>query len=255
MRRYNTLTPDDIAKYKQRSEMAINGIDKLLQELPSVLECNTIEGKYVKIASYLGLSEEGTSRYNYFVPLNKDIVFLLRLSNNNNTNEILYNKFEQMGRPDVRYIVYFNGKQHILPTCNLWLESQHNVIPYTVDALNTYEDIREFLMTLKKLFTKGSAKFPKLPCASKNNKEYFSKEELKELGIPFSLSGEPVPITEKDLKRLVEYNKIQLIKKAEGWLKDNFVNGKEIGCDAGAMHKNFKYIEEIIPSFIKTMEE
>ena len=29
MRRYNTLTPDDIAKYKQRSEMAINGIDKL----------------------------------------------------------------------------------------------------------------------------------------------------------------------------------------------------------------------------------
>ena len=89
----------------------------------------------------------------------------------------------------------------------------------------------------------------------KNNKEYFSKEELKELGIPFSLSGEPVPITEKDLKRLVEYNKIQLIKKAVGWLKDNFVNGKEIGCDAGATHKNFKSIEEIIPSFIKTMEE
>ena len=89
----------------------------------------------------------------------------------------------------------------------------------------------------------------------KNNKEYFSKDELKELGIPFSLSGEPVPITEKDLKRLVEYNKIQLIKKAVGWLKDNFVNGKEIGCDAGATHKNFKSIEEIIPSFIKKMEE
>lgn len=50
-------------------------------------------------------------------------------------------------------------------------------------------------------------------------------------------------------------NKQEFIKKACEWLKNNFVNGKEIGCDAGAMHKNFKYIEEIIPSFIKTMEE
>ena len=57
-----------------------------------------------------------------------------------------------MGRPDARYIVYFNGKQHVLPTCNLWLESQHNVIPYTVDALDIYEDIRMFLIALKKTF-------------------------------------------------------------------------------------------------------
>ena len=46
-----------------------------------------------------------------------------------------------------------------------------------------------------------------------------------------------------------------MIEKACKWLKDNFVNGREIGCDAGAMHKNFKYIEEIIPFFIKAMEE
>lgn len=47
----------------------------------------------------------------------------------------------------------------------------------------------------------------------------------------------------------------EFINKACEWLKNNFVNGKEIGCDAGAMHKNFKSIEEIIPSFIKAMEE
>ncbi|MBO5849513.1 MAG: hypothetical protein J6R17_09960 [Bacteroidales bacterium] len=220
MRRYNTLTPDDIAKYKQRSEMAINGIDKLLQELPSVLECNTIEGKYTKIASYLGLSEEGTSRYNYFVPLNKDIVFLLRLSNHNNTNEILYNKFEQMGRPDVRYIVCFNGKQHILPTCNLWLESQHNVIPYTVDALDTYEDIREFLMALKKLFTKGSAKFPKLPCAPKDNPKISttninnsfnnSTNENKE----YKTNKQVIRLTESELHNIIKESVKQVLKKS-----------------------------------------
>lgn len=97
MRRYDTLTTDDIEKYRLRSEKAINGIDILLQELPQLLECNTIEGKYTKIAYYLGLSEEGDSRYNYFVPLSKDIVFLLRISNHNNTNDVLYNKFEHMG--------------------------------------------------------------------------------------------------------------------------------------------------------------
>ena len=50
MRRYDTLTADDIEKYRLRSEKAINGIDILLQELPQLLECNTIEGKYTKIA-------------------------------------------------------------------------------------------------------------------------------------------------------------------------------------------------------------
>lgn len=59
-----------------------------------------------------------------------------------------------------------------------------------------------------------------------------------------------IPIKEHNM-----VNKQEFIKKACEWLKNNFVNGKEIGCDAGAMHKNFKYIEEIIPSFIKSMEE
>ena len=212
MRRYNTLTHDDIAKYKQRSEMAINGIDKLLQELQTVLECNTIEGKYTKIASYLGLSEEGASRYNYFVPLNRDIVFLLRLSNHNNTNEILYNKFEQMGRPDARYIVYFNGKQHVLPTCNLWLESQHNVIPYTVDALDTYEDIRMFLIALKKLFTEGIAKFPKLPSAPKDSPKISTTNINNSFNSNTNENKQVIKLTEFDLHNIIKESVKQVLK-------------------------------------------
>jgi len=59
MIRFDTLTPDDVEKYKIRSEKAINGINMLLQDIPQLLECNTIEGKYTKIASYLGLTENG----------------------------------------------------------------------------------------------------------------------------------------------------------------------------------------------------
>lgn len=55
MRRFDTLTPDDIKKYKKRSEKAINGINMLLQDIPQLLECNTIEGKYTKIATYFGI--------------------------------------------------------------------------------------------------------------------------------------------------------------------------------------------------------
>lgn len=163
MRRFVTLIPDDVEKYKIRSEKAINGINMLLQDIPQLLECNTIEGKYTKIATYLGLNEDGDSKYNYFVPLNKDVVFLLILSNHNNTNETLYDKFELMGRPDARYIIYFSGKKCASSTNSLWLESQHNVISYPVNSLDTCEDIRSFLITLKTLFTNGKTRFPKLP--------------------------------------------------------------------------------------------
>ena len=155
MRRFDTLTPDNVEKYKIRSENAIIGINMLLQDIPQLLECNTIEGKYTKIASYLGLTEDGNSKYNYFVPLNENVVFLLRLSNHNNTNETLYNKFEQIGKPDARYIIYFNRNECASSTKSLWLESQHNVISYPVNSLDTF--------ALKKLFTDGVTIFPKLP--------------------------------------------------------------------------------------------
>ena len=188
MRRFNTLTPDDVEKYKIRSEKAINGINMLLQDIPQLLECNTIDGKYTKIATYLGLTEDGDSKYNYFVPLNKDVVFLLRLSNHNNTNESLYDKFEQMCRPDARYIIYFSGKKCASSTNSLWLESQHNVISYPVNSLDTCEDIRRFLITLKTLFTNGKTRFPKLPQGQTTKQCLQTENKTNKIIIPLAES-------------------------------------------------------------------
>lgn len=204
MRRYDTLHPNDIIKYRKRSKMAINGIDVLLQHLSSILDCNNIESKYTTISAHLGLSDDGTSRYNYFVPLNKDVVFLLRLSNHNNTNEMLYNKFEQMGRPDARYIIYFKGNDPIERSSEVWLESQHNVISYPVNALDTSDNIKAFLITLKKLFTNGEVDFPVLPQQTAKNNTNLTNNKQINCNIGVKTNKKTIRLTESDLHQIIK---------------------------------------------------
>ena len=134
VRRINILTEPEKLQYRKRSEMAVNGIDVLLGNLCLITDKGGITEKYRTIAQYIGLVPDGKSHYNYFIPIQQDIVFLLRLSNHNNENEDLYNRHEKKGRPDARYIIYFHG-------------------------LDSEEDAIRFLSSLKELFIKGRAIF------------------------------------------------------------------------------------------------
>ena len=63
------LYENDIVKYRDRSVKALNGIKILLSNPSIVLDKPTIYGKYLTIASYIGLvTENNKSAYNYFIP-------------------------------------------------------------------------------------------------------------------------------------------------------------------------------------------
>lgn len=139
--------------------MAVNGIDVLLGNLRLITDKGDITEKYRTIAQYIGLVPDGKSHYNYFIPIQQDIVFLLRMSNHNNENEDLYNRYEKKGRPDARYIIYFQGSSYSPLFSGIFCEAKHYVYNYPTNGLDSEEDAIRFLSSLKELFIKGQAIF------------------------------------------------------------------------------------------------
>ena len=131
-RRIDYLTEPEKRQCRRRSEMAISGIEVLLGNLGLVTNKGDITEKYRTIAQYIGLVQEGSSHYNYFIPTEQDIVFMLRLSNHNNENEALYNLHEKKGRPDIRYIIPFQGNGYTPLFNGTFCEARHYVYNYPI---------------------------------------------------------------------------------------------------------------------------
>ena len=190
----NMMDADKI-KYKERSICAINGIRQLISDIQLILSCNTIKGKYYQIAQYIGLATENEkSYYNYFIPINSDIVFLLRFSDHNNTNPSLYNQHERNGRPNKRFIIPFVGNifQNSGPTP--FLGAEHHVVSYPVNALDDEASIKLFLSDLQRLFTNGETNFtqlPQQPIQENKNKQINTNKNIMKL-------------TEKQLRRIIK---------------------------------------------------
>lgn len=162
--RINTLSPQEIAKYRQRSVRAINGLNICKQDAKVIAQYRKVSDKYKTIAEYIGLGQEGeNSYYNYFVPTNKNIVFLLRNANHNNTNGDLYDRHEQLGRPNKRFVIFFKNGSTFSDVPLVFQESEHHVIPYNVNALDNEASIIAYIDALIELFTDGKTKFPNLP--------------------------------------------------------------------------------------------
>ena len=160
--RIDTLSQQELAKYRQRSARAINGLHVCLKDAGVIAQYEKISDKYKIIADYMGLGQEdGNSFYNFFVPLNADIVFLLRNANHNNTNPILYNRHEQLGRPNKRYVIYFKKGNSFSDTSTTFLEAEHHVIPYNVNALDNEASVVAYINSLINLFENGETTFPK----------------------------------------------------------------------------------------------
>ena len=178
--RIDTLTPQEIAKYRQRSFDAINGIEYLLKYANVIAQYEKISDKYKTIAEYIGLGQEGgNSFYNYFIPLNADIVFLLRNSNHNTTNPYLYNRHEQLGRPNKRYIVYFKNGNTFSDNPITLLDAEHHSISYDVNALDNETSVIAYLNSLKGLFENGETTFQPLPITTEN-KQYNKNTNMKQ---------------------------------------------------------------------------
>lgn len=178
------MTDIDKTKYKERSVYAINGIRQLMSDIQLILSCNTIKGKYYKIAQYIGLvTENEKSYYGYFIPINSDIVFLLRFSDHNNTNPSLYNQHERNGRPNKRFIIPFVGNTFQNSGSTPFLEAEHHVVSYPVNALDDEASIKLFLSDLQRLFTNGETNFTQLPQQpiqeNNNNNKYTNKNIMK----------------------------------------------------------------------------
>ena len=65
--RIDTLTPQEIAKYRQRSFDAINGIEYLLKYANVIAQYEKISDKYKTIAEYIGLGQEGGNSIPYTI--------------------------------------------------------------------------------------------------------------------------------------------------------------------------------------------
>ena len=130
--------------------------------------------------------------YNYFIPLNTDIVFLLRNSNHNNTNPYLYNRHEQLGRPNKRYIVYFKNGNTFSDNPITFLDAEHHSIPYDVNALDNETSVIAYLNSLKTLFENGETTFQPLPITTEN-KQYNKNTNMKQT----------VKLTESELRNMI----------------------------------------------------
>ena len=85
--RIDTLTPQEIAKYRQRSSNAINGIEYLLKYANVIAQYEKISDKYKTIAEYIGLGQEGgNSFYNgNYIPVVPEYSYAFLI--------ILFNKY------------------------------------------------------------------------------------------------------------------------------------------------------------------
>ena len=69
-------------KYRQRSTKAINRLRMCLKYADAISKYEKIGDKYKTLANYMGLAQEGGNiYYNYFIPINENILFMLRNAN------------------------------------------------------------------------------------------------------------------------------------------------------------------------------
>lgn len=193
--RIDTLSQQELAKYRQRSARAINGLHVCLKDAGVIAQYEKISDKYKIIADYMGLGQEdGNSFYNFFVPLNADIVFLLRNANHNNMNPKLYNRHEQLGRPNKRYVIYFKKGNSFSDTSTTFLEAEHHVIPYNVNALDNEASVVAYINSLINLFENGETTFQPLPITTENKQYNKNTNMNKKL----------IRLTESDLRKIVK---------------------------------------------------
>lgn len=244
-RRIDNLTEKEFVKYRQRNQLAINGIDTLLSNLSVFDNCHTLKGRYMLIAKYLGLVQESPfSTYNFFMPTESDIVFLLRLSNHNNTNEELYNKHEQNGRPDKRFIFCFMNVQDVVDTPSNFLESEHHTIQYPTSSLFDEQGLISLLNSLKKLLVKGEFEAINLIANNngENNQETNENKIMNKKQVIRLNENQLRQIVTESLKRVLNENNTFSIRV---WLKgiQQDIDGLEIAMENGRADK-------LLPQFI-----
>ena len=199
--RINTLSPQELAKYRQRSQRAINGLNMCKQDVQLILQQRKVSDKYKVLADYMGLQQEGgNSYYNFFVPLNKNTVFLLRNANHDNRNPNLYDRHEQLGRPNKRFIVYFKKGNVFSDMPIVFQDSEHHVIPYGMNALDNETSVVAYIDALIKLFKDGKTTFPSLPIVPQptvidNNQELNTEQYMNK---------KLIRLTEQDLHKIVK---------------------------------------------------
>ena len=72
--RINTLSPQEIAKYRQRSVRAINGLDYCKQNAHIIAQYRKVSDKYKILANYMGLAQEGGNSYGLLCLPYKDLL-------------------------------------------------------------------------------------------------------------------------------------------------------------------------------------
>ena len=213
--RINTLSPQEIEKYRQRSVRAINGLNYCRQNAHIIAQYEKVADKYKTIANCIGLGQEGgNSYYNYFVPTDKNIVFLLRNANHNNLNPSLYDMHEQLGRPNKRFVIFFKNGNTFSDVPVVFQESEHHVIPYNVNALDNEASIIAYIDALIKLFQNGKTKFPNLPIVTENKQYKTNTDMNKKL----------IRLTESDLHRIVKESVKRILKETDEMSIDNMLN-------------------------------
>jgi hypothetical protein len=172
--RIDSLSQQEIEKYRQRSTRAINGLRMCLKYADAISKYEKIGDKYKTLANYMGLAQEGgNSYYNYFIPINEDLVFMLRNANHDNKNEDSYNKHEQLGRPNKRFVIYFKNDNTFKDNKMIFLDAEHHLVPYNVNALDNEASVTAYINSLINLFENGKTTFPSLPIIAEN-KQYKS---------------------------------------------------------------------------------
>lgn len=199
--RINTLSPQELARYRQRSQRAINGLNRCKQDIQLILQQRKVSDKYKLLADYIGLQQEGgNSYYNFFVPLNKNMVFLLRNANHDNRNPNLYDQHEQLGRPNKRFIIFFKKGNMFSDTPIVFQDSEHHVIPYGRNALDNETSVVAYIDALIELFTDGKTTFPTLPIIPQPT----IVDNNKELNCNRNMNNKLIRLTESDLHKVVK---------------------------------------------------
>jgi hypothetical protein len=223
------LTPKDIAKYKEKSKRAINGLNIAIQKASEIAQTPIIGEKWKYIADCMGLKqEEGNSYYNTYISLNSNVFFLLRNANHNNTIPELYNKREKNGRPNKRFVVFFQRDNKFGDVVSDFLESEHHTITYPPNALDTENDVIAYCKAYISLFQNGSTTFPKLPSIQENNRktQYKMKQKIR--------------LTEGDLHRIIRNCINEVLNEIESEnIDEGFGNWVQAGINGLSDIKNY----------------
>jgi len=170
------LNEEQKKKYISRSEVAINGINVLDNSV--ILNTGKhIVSKIITFARSMGCKNEGKSCYNYYIPSKvNDIYFQIRLSEHFNEKKENYLKWETLGVPNKRILIYFDNKCKHPDIQNYTEEYQGTNVKVTLVALPIYfldidENITIFKLSLIRLFQTGVFELPSdNPTDSENRK-------------------------------------------------------------------------------------